>query len=68
MNPDAHVPGKAKEGTNIGKVLAVGPVTNSCNFGVVRDAALVVALVPQDDYFWDGNEQFLRQDSGSSAA
>jgi hypothetical protein len=57
LDPNAHVPGEAKKSVDIGKGLAVGPVTDLGNLGVIRDMALVVALVPEDNNFRDGNEK-----------
>jgi len=45
LDPYMHVASNAKEGLDIREVLAVGPVTNFGNLGVVRDTAFIIALV-----------------------
>jgi len=68
FDPQSHVPGKPEKGADVGEVLAVGPVADSGDLGVVRDAALIVALVPEDDDFWDCNEKLLGGNGGASTA
>ena len=68
LDPNSHVPGEAEEGANVREVLAVGPVADSGDLGVVGNAAVVSALVPEDDDFGDCNEELLGGYGGASAA
>ena len=47
--------------------MTIGPITDLGYFGVIGDAAIIVALVPKDDNFWDCNEEFLGRDGCTSA-
>jgi hypothetical protein len=49
LDLEAYVPGKAKKSMDIGEGLAVRPVMNLGNLGVVGDVAVVVALMIQND-------------------
>jgi len=51
LDPDAHVTSDAKKSADVGEILAFGPVVNFCDFGVIRDLALVIASVPEDGDF-----------------
>ena len=59
LDPDAHVAGDAKESADVGEILAFGPVANLHDFGVVRDAALIIASVPKDGNFWCSDGKLL---------
>jgi hypothetical protein len=67
LDPDVHVACDAKKGTDIREVLAFRPVTNPGHLGVIRDAAIIVAFVSENDDFGDGNKKFLRRDGGAGA-
>jgi hypothetical protein len=67
LDLDAHVACDAKKGADIGEVLAFGPVTNPGHLGVIRDVAVIVAFVSENDDFGDGNEKFLCRDGGAGA-
>jgi len=45
LDPYMDVASNAEEGADIREVLAVGPVANFGNLGVVRDVAFIIALV-----------------------
>jgi hypothetical protein len=66
LDPYAHVAGDTKKGVDVGEVLAVGPVADLGNLGVVGDAAFVVAFVSEYDDFGDSDEEFLCRDGGAS--
>src|SRR5487761_1177110 len=68
LDPDAHVTGGAKECTDIGEILARGPVSDLVDLGVIGNAAVVIALVSEDDYFGDCYEQLLGRNCGSGAS
>ena len=59
FDPYAHVPSEAKKSVDVREALAIGPIMDLGYFGVIGDAAIVVALVPEDDNFWDCDEEFL---------
>ena len=65
LDPDVHVAGNAEKGTDVGEVLAIGPVPDLGNLGVVGDAPFIVAFVSKDDNFRDSNEELLRGDGGT---
>jgi hypothetical protein len=67
LDPDAHVARDAKKGADIGEVLTFRPVTNLGHLGVIRDAAVIVAFVSENDDFGDGDEKFLCRDGGTGA-
>ena len=67
LDPDLHVSGDAKEGVDIREVLALRPVADFGNFGVVRDAAFVGALVSKDGDFRLGDGKLLGRDGGTGA-
>jgi hypothetical protein len=67
LDPDAHVAGDAEEGADVGEGLTLGPVTDLGDLGVVRNAAFIIALVPKDSDFWDGDGDLLGRDSGTGA-
>jgi hypothetical protein len=66
LDPDVHVAYDAKKGMDIGEVLAVGPVADLGNLGVVGDAAFVVAFVSKYDNLGDSDEEFLCRDGSTS--
>jgi hypothetical protein len=66
LDPDAYVAHDAKKGADIREVLAFGPVMNPGHLGVIRDAAIIVAFMSENDDFRDGNKKFLRRDGGAS--
>ena len=65
LDPDAHVASDTEKGTDVGEVLAVGPVPDLGNLGVIRDVPFIVAFVSKDDNFGDGNEELLCRDGGT---
>jgi len=62
-----HISSKAKKGVDIREVLAFRPISDLRDFGIVRDAAFVVAFVTEDCDFWDREEELLGRDGGTSA-
>jgi len=52
----------------VGEVPTFEPVMDLGSFQVGGDTAFVVALVSEDYNFWDSDEEFLCQDSGTGAA
>jgi len=67
FDPDAHVSGDAEEGADVREVLALRPVVDFGNFGVIRDAAFVGALVSEDGDFRLGNGKLLGGNGGAGA-
>jgi len=67
LDPDAHVASNAKERADIGKVLAVGPVADLVDLGVIGDVAFIIALVPENGDFRHGDKKLCCRDGGSGA-
>jgi hypothetical protein len=67
LDPDAHVARDAKKGADVGEVLAVGPVMDLGNLGIVRDVAFVVAFMSKYNNLRDSDEEFLCRDGSASA-
>ena len=67
LDPNAHVSCDAKERMDISEVLAAGPVADLVDFGVVRNASFVIALVSKDGDCRDCDEELHHGDGGSGA-
>jgi len=67
LDPDAHVASDAKEHADIGKVLAVGPVVDLVDLGVIGDVAFIIALVPENGNFRHSDKRLHHGDGGSGA-
>jgi len=66
LDPNVHVSCDAEECADISEVLAAGPVADLVNFGVVRNATFIIALVSKDGDCRDCDEELHRGDGGSS--
>ena len=58
FDPDAHVPGKAKECTDICEVFAQRPRGHFVSLGVLWDMAIICAFVPEDSKLRCSNGDF----------
>ena len=65
LDPDVHVASNAEKGADVGEVLAIRPVPDLGNLGVVGDAPFIVAFVFKDNNFRDGDEELLHRDGGT---
>jgi hypothetical protein len=66
FDPNMHIPSETKESMDISEGLVVRPVAYLGDFGVVRDTALIVALVLKDNDFEDRDEQLWGRNGGAS--
>jgi hypothetical protein len=68
LDPYTHIACDAKKATDVGDILAWGPVMDLSCLEVVWDTAFVSTLVAQNDHLGDCHEQFACRDSGAGAS
>ena len=66
LDPYVHIAGSAKESADVRQILAVWPVANLVDLGVVWGVAFIVTLVSKEGDFWYSDEQLLCGDGGAS--